>query len=78
LKTCIQCHRLVPELVQIKPGRGQHKPPQQRCPECAEKYRQAMKARQPYKEAHYSPSKVKRPASDFEGLGKLMEDRDDK
>jgi hypothetical protein len=42
MKTCIQCHKLVDALVQIKPGRGQIKPPQQRCAECARKYRELL------------------------------------
>jgi DNA-directed RNA polymerase subunit RPC12/RpoP len=45
MKTCLQCKRLVPELVTLKPGRGQSKPPQMRCPECAQEYKRIMKER---------------------------------
>jgi DNA-directed RNA polymerase subunit RPC12/RpoP len=45
LYTCVQCRKLVTELVQIKLGRGQSKPPQKRCRECAEAYKRLMEAR---------------------------------
>jgi DNA-directed RNA polymerase subunit RPC12/RpoP len=45
LYTCIQCKRLVTELVQIRPGNGQSRPPMKRCRECAEAYRKLMEAR---------------------------------
>jgi DNA-directed RNA polymerase subunit RPC12/RpoP len=43
--TCIQCRKLVPELVQIRPGNGQSRPPMKRCRECAEAYRKLMRER---------------------------------
>jgi DNA-directed RNA polymerase subunit RPC12/RpoP len=43
--TCIQCKRLVPELVTIRPGNGQSRPPMKRCRECAKAYRELMEAR---------------------------------
>jgi DNA-directed RNA polymerase subunit RPC12/RpoP len=45
LYTCIQCKRLVTELVTIRPGNGQSRPPMKRCRECAEAYRKLMEAR---------------------------------
>jgi DNA-directed RNA polymerase subunit RPC12/RpoP len=45
LYTCIQCKRLVTELVQIRPGNGQSRPPMKRCRECAEAYRKLMRER---------------------------------
>jgi DNA-directed RNA polymerase subunit RPC12/RpoP len=45
LYTCIQCKRLVTELVQIRPGNGQSRPPMKRCRECADAYRKLMEAR---------------------------------
>jgi hypothetical protein len=43
--TCIQCRKLVPELVQIRPGNGQSRPPMKRCRECAKAYKELMSAR---------------------------------
>jgi DNA-directed RNA polymerase subunit RPC12/RpoP len=43
--TCIQCKRLVPELVTIRPGNGQSRPPMKRCRECAKAYRELLEAR---------------------------------
>jgi DNA-directed RNA polymerase subunit RPC12/RpoP len=45
LYTCIQCKRLVTELVQIRPGNGQSRPPMKRCRECADAYRKLMRDR---------------------------------
>jgi hypothetical protein len=45
VKTCVQCKRLVPDLVTIRPGNGNKKPPQRRCKECAVSYAKLMRER---------------------------------